>query len=161
MDGDNKDDAIYSDGSSQQLILGDETLSDGNWTTRAYSYSAGFLAAPGDVDGDGRSDILIGNGTNAYLILGRDLGTAQATINGVAAAASVRYAAGADLNSDGSSDLLLVPTAANALAAATAADSTFDLPPILGAAAARSHAVRLRGHHHLASYFRGRCLRQR
>ncbi|MBK7895414.1 MAG: tandem-95 repeat protein [Anaerolineaceae bacterium] len=129
VDGDNKDDAIYSNGGSQVLLFGDETLSDGNWTSHTYSYGAGFVAAPGDVDGDGRSDILIGNGTNAYLILGNDIYGAQATINGVAAAASVRYAAGADLNSDGSSDLLLVPTATSAQAAATAETGFADLPP--------------------------------
>ncbi|MEZ4592420.1 MAG: Ig-like domain-containing protein [Chloroflexota bacterium] len=129
VDGDNKDDAIYSNGGSQVLLFGDDTLTDGNWTTHTYSYGAGFLAAPGDVDGDGRSDILIGNGTNAYLILGNDIGSAQATINGVAAAASVRYAAGADLNSDGSSDLLLVPTATSSQAAETAETGFADLPP--------------------------------
>lgn len=129
VNGDNKDDMIYSDGDSQRLLLGDDNLSDGSWTAQTYSYGSGFVAAPGDVDSDGRSDILIGDGANAYLILGSDIGTAHATISGVASAASVRYPGGADLNSDGSSDLLLVPTAASAQAAATTADSSFDLPP--------------------------------
>ncbi|MCA9942248.1 MAG: FG-GAP repeat protein, partial [Anaerolineales bacterium] len=130
VDGDNIDDFIYSNGSSQVLAFGDDDLLDGSWSTYTYNYGSGFLAAPGDVDNDGLNDILIGNGSDAYLISGSNIGAAQSTISGVADAASAPYAAGADLNSDGSSDLLLVPAAAGSQAAATTAgNSIADLPP--------------------------------
>ena len=130
VNGDHIDDFIYSNGSSQILSYGDENMQDGTWSTHAYNYGSGFLAAPGDVDNDGLNDILIGNGTDAYLIAGSNIAATQSTISGVSAAASAPYPAGADLNSDGSSDLLLVPTAAGSHAAATtSANSIADLPP--------------------------------
>ena len=113
VNGDHKDDFIYTNDNNQHLVYGDDNLGDGSWTTFSFSYGAGFLSAPGDVDRDGLNDILIGgSGDNAYLVLGSSIGSAQATISGVLAAASAPYPAGADLNSDGSSDLLLIPTAA-------------------------------------------------
>ncbi|MCA9919414.1 MAG: FG-GAP repeat protein, partial [Anaerolineales bacterium] len=128
VNGDHIDDFIYTSGTSQILVLGDETR-DASWNTQTYGYGTGFLAAPGDVDNDGLNDILIGGNNTAYLVLGSDLGVAKATIVGVAAAASAPYAAGADLNSDGSSDLLLVPTATSAQATVAAETGFADLPP--------------------------------
>lgn len=128
VNGDHIDDFIYTSGTSQVLVLGDDTR-DASWNTQTYGYGTGFLAAPGDVDNDGLNDILIGGNDTAYLVLGSDLGDAEATIAGVANAASAPYAAGADLNSDGSSDLLLVPTATSTQATAAAETGFADLPP--------------------------------
>lgn len=116
VNGDHFDDFIYTNGSQQHVVMGDDTLDD-TWTTEDFSYGAGFVAAAGDVDADGLDDILIGGSSSqAFLILGNAaaLQGTHATISGVAAAASTPFAINADLNSDLSSDLLLIPTTAGA-----------------------------------------------
>ena len=110
VDGDQKADWLYSNGSSPILVYG-------SGTAHTFSDYGGLFAAPGDVDGDGRADILLADLTGMATLIGQPEGgtpTEFATIDGVGGAANAPYASGADLNSDGSADLVLIPSQAAA-----------------------------------------------